>query len=93
FTAFKVSPWLTLFAGLGALIGAAALVRAIHAIFFGSVPAENHPANLERDLGTGETAVALAMGLLWLVLGLYPMLLLHPVEKALLIANAMGVGQ
>ena len=36
FAAFQVSPWLVFFASLGALIGAAALMRAFHNVFFGS---------------------------------------------------------
>jgi NADH-quinone oxidoreductase subunit M len=85
FSAFSVSPWLVLFAGFGTLIGAAALVRYYHAVFLG-VPSAENPA-VAPDLGAGETAVALGVAALWLVLGLYPMLLLHPVEKALLFLN------
>jgi NADH-quinone oxidoreductase subunit M len=90
FAAFKVSPWLTLFAGLGALLGAAALVRALHNVFLGkpaSLKADVHPA---PDLTAAETGLGLALAAVWLVLGLAPMLLLGPVEKAFSFINSMG---
>ena len=90
FTAFKVSPWLTFFAGLGALIGAAALIRTFHAIYFGPASADKPATGLAEDLSMGDSVLSLSVGALWLVLGLYPMLLLHPVEKALLFLNSTG---
>ena len=90
FSAFRVSPWLTFGAGLGALIGAAALVRAFHNIFLGTPAADQEKPKLALDLNTSETAVSLGIGALWLVLGLWPMFLLHPIEKALLMLNASG---
>lgn len=90
-TAFRVSPWLSFFAGLGALIGAAALIRAFHALFLGVPPAAGRPvAHHAPDLYKSEVALALIMAVVWLILGLYPMLLLRPVEKALLFLNAPG---
>jgi NADH-quinone oxidoreductase subunit M len=84
FAAFRSSPWLTFVASLGALVTAAALVRAFHKVFLG---ARGHDAAgfvQAPDLSRGETALALALMALWLVLGLYPMLYIHPVEKSLL---------
>jgi len=90
-TAFRASPVLTFFAGLGALIGAAALIRAFHALFLGVPSAAGRPvAHHAPDLDKSEVAIALIMAALWLILGLYPMLLLRPVEKALLFLNASG---
>jgi NADH-quinone oxidoreductase subunit M len=95
FAAFKVSPWLTLFAGLGALLGAAALVRALHNVFLGKPSPEFSAALREGvrpapDLTRGESTLALALGAVWLVLGLAPMLLLGPVERAFSFINSMG---
>jgi NADH-quinone oxidoreductase subunit M len=95
FSAFKVSPWLTVFAGLGALLGAAALVRALHNVFLGKPAAQSDTPLREgmepaADLSLGESALAFALGVVWLVLGLAPMLLLGPVEKAFSYINSMG---
>jgi len=90
FSAFKVSPWLTLLAGLGALLGAAALVRALHNVFLGKPTALRAGVEPAGDLSLGESGLALALGALWLVLGLAPMLLLGPVEKAFSFINSMG---
>jgi NADH-quinone oxidoreductase subunit M len=90
FSAFKVSPWLTLLAGLGALLGAAALVRALHNVFLGRPSALKADVQPAGDLSLGESGLALALGALWLVLGLAPMLLLGPVEKAFSFINSMG---
>ena len=91
FTAFRISPALTFFAGLGALIGAAALIRAFHALFLGVPSAAGRPvAHHAPDLDRGEVTLAFIMAALWLILGLYPMLLLRPVEKALLLLSVPG---
>ena len=90
FAAFKISPWLTFVAGLGALLGAAALVRALHQVFLGTADTRRADILPAADLGRGETALALALSALWLVLGLYPMLLLGPVQRAFSLIHAMG---
>jgi NADH-quinone oxidoreductase subunit M len=99
FAAYTVSPWLALLAGLGALIGAAALVRLLHNVWLGAseaaavsvdagVPAmEEAPA---PDLNRPETILVGALAALWLVIGLYPMLLLGPIERAFSWINALG---
>ncbi len=88
FTTFQVSPLATFFAAAGALIGAAALLRTFHAIFFGQPAGPGRaPAKLMPDLDAGETALSLGMAALWLVVGLYPMLLLHPLERAMIFLN------
>jgi NADH-quinone oxidoreductase subunit M len=90
FAAFASSPWLTFLATLGALITAAALVRAFHRIFLGTRQGQEAPGFSQApDLGVPETGLALALFLGWLVLGLYPMLLIQPVEKALLAVGAL----
>jgi NADH-quinone oxidoreductase subunit M len=90
FAAFTISPWFTLVAGLGALLGAAALVRALHEAFLGK-PAVRRPDLLPAaDLGRGETLLALALSAVWLVLGLCPMLLLGPVQRAFSLIHSMG---
>jgi NADH-quinone oxidoreductase subunit M len=93
--AYKASPWLALFAGLGALIGAAALVRFLHNVFLGapsSRPGDSGDAATAaaRDLDRPETLLLLALSAFWLVIGLYPMLLLGPVERAFSLMNALG---
>jgi NADH-quinone oxidoreductase subunit M len=96
FAAFKISYWLVLIAGLGALVGAAALVRLLHSVFLGTAD-EKDPADSQDpattpapDLSRSETLFALALSALWLVLGLYPMLLLGPVERAFSLIRALG---
>ena len=91
FTAFKSSPWITLLASVGALIGAAALVRAFHKIFLGSGKGREELGFTQAaDFSLGETGLALGLIALWLVLGLYPMLFIHPVEKTILTIGAGG---
>jgi NADH-quinone oxidoreductase subunit M len=97
FAAYTVSPWLALFAGLGALIGAAALVRLLHNVWLGgpdaaagSVDAGGSSTETAPDLDRSETLLAVALAALWLVIGLYPMLLLGPVERAFAWINALG---
>jgi NADH-quinone oxidoreductase subunit M len=90
FAAFKVSPWLTFFAGLGALLGAAALVRALHNVFLGKPSVLKAGVAPAEDLTGAETGLGLALAAVWLVLGLGPMLLLGPVEKAFSFINSMG---
>jgi NADH-quinone oxidoreductase subunit M len=91
FAAFQSSPWLVLLAGAGALIGAAALVRAFHGIFFGKPSVlPTSVVSFAPDLARWEAAAALALILLWVVLGLYPMPFLGPVEKSLLMLNPRG---
>jgi NADH-quinone oxidoreductase subunit M len=99
FAAYQVSPWLALSAGLGALIGAAALVRLLHNVWLGKPDNVNDdPADDSQDpateaapdLNRSEISVALALSLLWLVVGLYPMLLLDPIERAFSLINALG---
>ncbi len=97
FAAYTVSPWLAFAAGLGALIGAAALVRLLHNAWLGKrnddeTPAPQHPeADLVApDLSRSETAVAVFAAALWLVFGLYPMLLLRPLERAFSLIHATG---
>ena len=89
FAAYRSSPWLTFTASLGALVTAAALVRAFHGIFFGN-RRDSQPLGFIQapDLSRGETGLALALIALWLVLGLYPMLFIAPVEKTLLTLGA-----
>jgi NADH-quinone oxidoreductase subunit M len=89
FAGFKASPWLAFVAGLGALLGAAALVRFLHAAWLGTAP-ENDDTIAASDLGRAETFTLLALGALWLTLGLWPMLLLGPVEKAFTLAASLG---
>jgi NADH-quinone oxidoreductase subunit M len=90
FTAFRSSPWLTLLASVGALIGAAALVRAFHLIFLGVRKGPDAPGFTQAgDLSYGETGLALGLIGLWLVLGLYPMLFIQPVEKTILTIGAV----
>jgi NADH-quinone oxidoreductase subunit M len=91
FSAFHASPYLTLLASLGALITAAAMVRAFHRIFLGTRrgPALGSPSQAQAaDFSKRETGLALALIVLWLVLGLYPMLFIQPVEKAILTIGA-----
>src|SRR5262249_6880630 len=83
-------------ASLGALIGAAALVRGFHQIFLGE-RSEGERKGPEAagfvqapDFSLGETGLALAVIVVWLVLGLFPMLFIHPVENTLL--ERPGVG-
>ncbi len=89
YTAFNSSPWMTLLASVGALIGAAALVRAFHLIFLGVRKGPDAPGFTQaRDFSVGETGLALALIAVWLVLGLYPMLFIQPVEKTILTIGA-----
>ncbi len=90
FTAFNSSPWLTLLASLGALIAAGALVRAFHKIFLGpQSEASQHNFTQAPDLSKRETGLALGLIVLWLILGLYPMLFIRPVEHAILTLGAV----
>jgi NADH-quinone oxidoreductase subunit M len=90
FTAYRSSPWLTFLASVGALIGAAALVRAFHLIFLGNRKSADAPGFTQAaDLSHGETGLALGLIALWLVLGLYPMLFIKPVEKTILTIGAV----
>ncbi|HLP40454.1 MAG TPA: proton-conducting transporter membrane subunit, partial [Fibrobacteria bacterium] len=90
YAAFNSSPWITLLATLGALITAAALVRAFHKIFFGKRAGHEGPGFVQAaDFGVAETGLAVGLLLLWLVVGLYPMLFIQPVEKALLAVGAL----
>jgi len=91
FSAFTASPWLTLFASIGALVGAAALVRGFHMVFLGRRKGPEAAGFTQApDFSLGETGLALALIALWVVLGLYPMVFLHPVESTLL--NPAGRG-
>lgn len=85
FAAFRISPWYTFAAGLGALITAAALIRAFHHLFMGTRRGE---VTQDRDLRSSEMIVGLAVVAVWLVLGFYPMLFVGPVEKAFAVAVA-----
>ncbi len=89
FAAFSASPWLTFFASIGALITAGALVRGYHRIFLGK-PNANSPSGFIQaaDFTVGETALALGLILIWLILGFFPYLIIHPVEHALFSFNA-----
>jgi NADH-quinone oxidoreductase subunit M len=90
FTAFNSSPWLTLLASLGALIAAGALVRAFHKIFLGpQSEGSQHNFTQAPDLSKRETGLALGLIVLWLILGLYPMLFIRPVEHAILTLGAV----
>lgn len=90
YAAYGSSPWLTFLATLGALITAAAMVRAFHKIFLGTRSGHEAPGFVQaKDITTGETALALGLFAFWLVLGLYPMLFIQPVEKALLAIGAI----
>lgn len=80
--AFRTSPWLTFAAAVGSLITAAALVRAFHKVFFGAPSIT--PQKQAADLSLAETAAGVALFAVWLVLGLYPMLYLAPVERSVL---------
>lgn len=98
FAAFKISYWFVLIAGLGALVGAAALVRLLHQVFLGEpdtndagVPAAESADEVSPDLSRSETGVALALSVLWLATGLYPLLLLGPVERAFSLIRALGL--
>ncbi|HLP30454.1 MAG TPA: proton-conducting transporter membrane subunit, partial [Geothrix sp.] len=90
FAAFRSSPWLTFIASVGALIGAAALVRAFHQAFLGKRKNTEIAGFAQAgDLSVGETGLALALIALWIGLGLYPSLFLHPVESTLLSPGAV----
>lgn len=91
FSAFRSSPWLAFLASVGALVGAAALVRGFHQVFLGKRKGpEAGGFTQAHDFSLGETGLGLALIALWVVLGLYPMLFLHPVENTLL--NPAGHG-
>jgi|GEM_PF-2026499 len=90
FAAYTVSPWFALVAGLGALVGAAALVRLLHDAWLGKPEADASPAVVSPDLSRRETMLATAVSALWLVFGLYPMLLLRPLERAFALVHAAG---
>jgi NADH-quinone oxidoreductase subunit M len=91
FTAFRSSPWITFLASVGALIGAAALVRAFHRIFLGTRKGpEGMGFTQAADISATETGLALGVIALWLVLGLYPMLFIQPVEKTILTIGAVS---
>lgn len=93
FTAFRSSPWMTFSASIGALIAAAALVRAFHMIFLGRPKSAEIPGFSQApDLSPSETGLALALIALWLVLGLYPALFIQPVEKSILTLGAAARG-
>ena len=95
FTAWRLSPWVALLAGIGALVGAAALVRLLHNVWLGApsteTAADEGAVAAAPDLGRAETALVLGLSALWLVLGLYPMLLLGPVGRAFSWIAALGV--
>src|SRR5690606_1488297 len=94
FAAYTVSPWLALAAGLGALIGAAALVRLLHNVWLGTpgdeAAARPETPHIAPDLSRSETVLAVSVTALWLVFGLYPMLLLPPLERAFSLIHAAG---
>jgi NADH-quinone oxidoreductase subunit M len=90
FSAYKASPWLAFVAGLGALIGAAALVRFLHAAWLGRDEEGTAAVSAAEDLNGRETALLIALGALWIVLGLWPMLVLGPVGKAFTLAASLG---
>ncbi len=97
FAAYTVSPWLAFVAGLGALVGAAALVRLVHNAWLGKKDGEEDAAPprpdaelIAPDLSRSETSVAVFAAALWLVFGLYPMLLLRPLERAFSLIHATG---
>jgi len=89
FSAFTVSPYLTFGASLGALITGGAIIRAFHKIFLGK---HKGPAmsifKQAKDFSKRESILALALILVWVVLGVYPMLYIAPVEKAILTLGA-----
>ncbi len=90
FAAFASSPWITFLATLGALVTAAAMVRAFHRVFLGTRGGHDASGFVQaQDLSAGETGLALGLFACWLVLGLYPMLFIQPVEKALLAVGAI----
>jgi len=85
--AYAVNPWAALFLGLAALVGAAALVRLLHAAWLGLPGREEGAGNesadlVAPDLGRGDTALLAVVSAVWIALGLYPMLLLGPIERA-----------
>ena len=94
FAAFVASPWLTFLASVGALITAAAMVRAFHKIFLGTHKGLTSMTFTQAaDLSIMDTGLAIGVVGLWLVLGLYPMLFIQPVENAiLLLGSAHGLG-
>jgi NADH-quinone oxidoreductase subunit M len=93
FAAFKSSPWLTFLAAVGALIGAGALMRGYHKAFLGKQPAIAKPGYEQApDLGVWETSLGVAVVALWLLLGLYPMLFIGPIEKSLVAIGLSGFG-
>ncbi len=89
YSAFSVSPWLTFWAAVGALITAAALVRAYHRIYLGPVQGNLKPA---PDFGILDTGLGVLLGGFWVLLGLYPMLFLGPVERVLGLAGMAAGG-
>jgi NADH-quinone oxidoreductase subunit M len=90
FSAYKASPWLAFVAGLGALIGAAALVRFLHAAWLGRDEEGAAKETAAEDLNGSETATLIVLGALWFVLGLWPMLVLGPVERAFAFVATLG---
>jgi NADH-quinone oxidoreductase subunit M len=90
YAAYKTSPWLAFVAGLGALIGAAALVRFLHAAWLGRDEEGSTKETASEDLNGSETAVLIALGALWFVLGLWPMLVLGPVGRAFDFVATLG---
>ena len=66
-------------------------IGAFHRIFLGAHKGtEGMGFTQASDISTGETGLALAVIALWLVLGLYPMLFIQPVEKTILTIGAAG---
>lgn len=86
FAAYRFSLAACMIALFGLLIAAAALVRVYHRNFLGEERGQT--AMIAPDLSLAETAAGVACGLLWIITGIYPMLILGPLK----ILAALGSG-
>jgi len=78
YSSFKVNPYITLIAGAGLLIAAAALVRSFHKLFLGKPS-----GGKEGDLTIPETGLTLVMTAFWILLGIFPDVFLRSALTAL----------
>jgi NADH-quinone oxidoreductase subunit M len=78
--AFRASPWLTVPATAGVILGAVYLLSMVRRVFFGPVLREANRGLL--DLGAREKLVACALALPMFAIGLYPNALLAPIDRS-----------
>ncbi len=89
FAAYKHSMSACLIALFGLLVAAAALVRVYHRNFLGAERGDI--PMIAPDLDRSETAAGLVCGALWILTGVYPMLILGPLKTlAILTIGAFG---